>query len=241
MVISSSPYPNSAIGEQWVSRSFPGAYSLPRKSHKTSQPAPVVQTIKHWVKEESKVWNYDGLVFMLRGRTQPGQTQRFMGFSRHSCPGHSLLWKPGKRSATWWFSILVSRRHTGTVGNGYWTYPSKSETRTAGGIAMRLLFDQGTPVPLRNQLTNHIVETVYEKGWNNTNNWDLLTLAEINNFDALITTDQNLRYQQNLPARKISIVVLLTTSWPRIKNHIAPVIETIDTLNSGSYVEIPIP
>jgi hypothetical protein len=106
---------------------------------------------------------------------------------------------------------------------------------------MRLLFDQGTPVPLRNHLPNHIVETVYEKGWNNTKNGDLLTLAERDNFDALITTDQNLRYQQNLRARKISIVVLLTTSWPRIKNHIIPVIETIDTLNSGSYEEIMIP
>ena len=106
---------------------------------------------------------------------------------------------------------------------------------------MRLLFDQGTPVPLRNHLQNHVEETAYEKGWSNIKNGDLLTLAETEGFDALVTTDQNLRHQQNLTGRKISIVVLLTTSWPRIKNYIDPVIEAIDNLQSSSYVELSIP
>jgi hypothetical protein len=106
---------------------------------------------------------------------------------------------------------------------------------------MKLLFDQGTPVPLRNHLRGHVVETAYEKGWNNIKNGELITLAEEAGFDALVTTDQNLRYQQNLTGRKISVVVLLTTSWPRIKNHIDPVIEAIDNLYPGSYVEILIP
>jgi predicted nuclease of predicted toxin-antitoxin system len=104
---------------------------------------------------------------------------------------------------------------------------------------MKLLFDQGTPVPLRNHLLNHIVETAYEKGWSNLKNSDLLTQAEAEGFDALITTDQNLRYQQNLSGRKISVVVLLTTNWPRIKNHISLVVEAIDKLQAGSYEEIP--
>jgi hypothetical protein len=68
----------------------------------------------------------------------------------------------------------------------------------------------------------------------------LLTRAEAEGFEVLITTDQNLRYQQNLTDRKISIVVLLTTSWPKIKNHIALVVQTIDNLQSGSYEEISI-
>ena len=77
---------------------------------------------------------------------------------------------------------------------------------------MRLLFDQGTPAPLRNHLPGHIVETAYEKGWSNLKNGELLARAESEGFDALITTDQNLRHQQNLTGRKISVVVLLTTS-----------------------------
>jgi hypothetical protein len=106
---------------------------------------------------------------------------------------------------------------------------------------MKLSFDLGTPVPLRNHLPNHTVETAYEKGWSNLKNGDLLTRAESNGFDALITTDRNLPYQQDLTGRKISVVVLLTTSWPRIKNHIASVVQALDALQPGSYEEIPFP
>lgn len=106
---------------------------------------------------------------------------------------------------------------------------------------MRLLFDQGTPVPLRRYLINHVVETAYEKGWNNIANGELLKLAEAEDFDALITTDQNLRYQQNLTSRKIAVAVLMTTNWPRIRNHVALVVQIIDGLQPSNYVEIPIP
>ena len=106
---------------------------------------------------------------------------------------------------------------------------------------MKLLFDQGTPVPLRDQLPHHTVETAYERGWSNLKNGDLLAHAEADEFDALITTDQNLPFQQNLTGRKISVVVLLTTSWPRIKNHITLVVQAIDNLQPGSYEEISFP
>jgi predicted nuclease of predicted toxin-antitoxin system len=106
---------------------------------------------------------------------------------------------------------------------------------------MRLLFDQGTPVPLRKHLLNHKVETAYERGWSNLKNGDLLTQAEAEGFDALITTDQNLRYQQNLTGRKISVVVLLTTNWPRIRNSVSLAVQVIDNLHPGSYEEVPFP
>src|ERR687883_267197 len=106
---------------------------------------------------------------------------------------------------------------------------------------MKLLFDQGTPIPLGNHLPKHTVETVYEKGWSILKNGDLLTQAESAGFEALITTDQNLRHQQNLIGRKISVVVLLTTSWPRIRNHIDLVRHALDNLQPGSYEEIAFP
>src|ERR1044072_9300685 len=106
---------------------------------------------------------------------------------------------------------------------------------------MKGLFDQGTPAPLLHHLLNHIVETVYEKGWSNLKNGDLLTQAEAEGFDALITTDQNLRYQQNLSSRRISVVVLLTTNWFRIKNNAALVVQATDNLHPGSYEEISFP
>jgi predicted nuclease of predicted toxin-antitoxin system len=106
---------------------------------------------------------------------------------------------------------------------------------------MKLLFDQGTPVPLRRHLPNHVVETAYERGWSNLKNGDLLSQAEADGFDALITTDQNLRYQQNLSGRRISVVVLMTANWPRIKNHADLVVQAIDNLQPDSYEEIQFP
>jgi hypothetical protein len=63
---------------------------------------------------------------------------------------------------------------------------------------VRILFDQGTPVPLRRSLTGHVVATAYELGWSTVTNGDLIRLAEQEGYELLLTTDTNLRYQQNL-------------------------------------------
>lgn len=65
---------------------------------------------------------------------------------------------------------------------------------------MKILFDQGTPVPLRRFLVAHDISTAFERGWGSLQNGELLAAAEAEGFAAIITTDQNLRYQQNLPA-----------------------------------------
>ena len=82
---------------------------------------------------------------------------------------------------------------------------------------MRILFDQGTPVPLRRCLSGHVVATTYELGWSTVTNGDLIRLAEQEGYELLITTDTNLRYQQNLKKRNLAILELSTTSWPRIR------------------------
>jgi hypothetical protein len=102
---------------------------------------------------------------------------------------------------------------------------------------MRILFDQGTPVPLRALLSGHSVSTAYEMGWSELANGDLLAAAEAD-FDALITTDQNLRYQQNLTGRRLAILVLPTTSWPKIRSNEVQVIASIDALRPGEIVEL---
>ena len=48
---------------------------------------------------------------------------------------------------------------------------------------MKILFDQGTPAPLRRYLAGHSVDTAYERGWSDLRNGDLLTEAEINGYD----------------------------------------------------------
>ena len=106
---------------------------------------------------------------------------------------------------------------------------------------MKVLFDQGTPVPLRQHLSRHTVETAYEKGWSDLKNGDLLARAETEGFDVLITTDQNLSHQQNLTGRRISVIVLMTTSWPRIKEHFSLVVQALDASRPGSYEEVAFP
>ena len=106
---------------------------------------------------------------------------------------------------------------------------------------MKILFDQGTPVPLRHHLSRHTVATAYEKGWSDLKNGDLLARAEAEGFDTLITTDQNLRHQQNLAGRRIGVVVLMTTNWPRIREHVLLVVRALDASRPGSYEEVIIP
>lgn len=71
---------------------------------------------------------------------------------------------------------------------------------------MKVLFDQGTPVPLRRQLAGHTIDTVYEQGWSKLTNGRLLTIAEQAGYDVLVTTDQNLRYQQDLRGRRLAML-----------------------------------
>jgi hypothetical protein len=56
---------------------------------------------------------------------------------------------------------------------------------------VRILFDQGTPAPLRDTLPGHVVATAFEMGWSLLENGDLLTVAESEGFDAFITTDKS--------------------------------------------------
>jgi len=106
---------------------------------------------------------------------------------------------------------------------------------------VRILFDQGTPAPLRETLTQHEVFTTYELGWSQLKNGELLDAAEREGFALLVTTDSNLRYQQNLGTRRIAIVVLLSTSWPRIQRATSAVVGAINAAAPGSYTEVSIP
>lgn len=66
-------------------------------------------------------------------------------------------------------------------------------------------------------------------GWSQLTNGDLLTATE-SAFDVLITTDRNLKYQQNLQDRRLAILVLPTTSWPTIQRHLDRVTAAVKRL-----------
>jgi predicted nuclease of predicted toxin-antitoxin system len=103
---------------------------------------------------------------------------------------------------------------------------------------VKVLFDQGMPQPLRRELDRHTIDTVYEQGWSTLKNGDLLAAAEQAGYDLFVTTDQNLHYQQNLTGRRMAILVLRTTSWPKIRPHVKRIQDAIDATDAGAYYEL---
>jgi hypothetical protein len=104
-------------------------------------------------------------------------------------------------------------------------------------LAVKILFDQGTPTPLRSALAGHVVSTAFEMGWAQLSNGALLREANAQ-FDVLITTDRNIRYQQHIAGLRLAILVLPTTSWPKIRVHTQQVVSALAALHSGDVVEL---
>ena len=105
---------------------------------------------------------------------------------------------------------------------------------------MIILFDQGTLVPLRRHLAGHTVDTAFEMGWSKLLNGELLDRTEEHGYELIITTDQQIRNQQNLVRRQIAVLVLLSTSWPRIQLRIDDIREAVNEMQPGDYREVPI-
>ena len=105
---------------------------------------------------------------------------------------------------------------------------------------MKLLFDQGTPAPLRERPPAHSADTLAEKGWSEKDNGELLDVAEREGYEVLVTTDQSLPYQQNLAGRRIGIVVLLSTDWREVRLRTREIGEAIADVGAGEVVQVQI-
>jgi len=107
---------------------------------------------------------------------------------------------------------------------------------------MRILFDHGTPKGLGRFLIGHSVTSARQMGWERLSNGNLLKAAEDAAFDLLLTTDQNIQYQQNITGRKIALVVLSGSSkWSRVQRQVERVAQSVDLASTGSYTEVFIP
>ena len=106
---------------------------------------------------------------------------------------------------------------------------------------MLVLFDNGVPAPLRYALKGHTVVESIERGWDRLTNGELLEVAEGAGFEVLLTTDKNMRYQQNLTIRKIAFVVLANSQWPVVRQYVQRVVVAVDAAEPGSYTEVDIP
>lgn len=106
---------------------------------------------------------------------------------------------------------------------------------------MRILFDQGVPLPLRQYLQDHFVRLAEEEGWDQLTNGKLLNAAEGSGFELLLTTDKQMRYQQNMSGRQIAVRVLGVQQWPDLKPHAHLVTEAVDSVTPGTFAVVEIP
>ena len=106
---------------------------------------------------------------------------------------------------------------------------------------MRILFDHGTPAPLARFLAGHSVTRAKDMGWDRLANGALIEAVEAAGFDVLLTTDKNIRYQQNLKNRSLAIVVLGNSQWPFVRPYVDAVVVVVNNATSGSYAEVAIP
>ena len=106
---------------------------------------------------------------------------------------------------------------------------------------MLILFDHGAPQGIARALGGHVVITARSRGWERLTNGALLKVAEDAGVDIVFTTDQRIRYQQNLANRRIALVVLTgTTKWSRVRLHLERIAAVVDRTTPGSYTEVEI-
>jgi len=106
---------------------------------------------------------------------------------------------------------------------------------------MRILFDNGTPRGVAGALMDHIVEEARSRGWDTLGNGELLDAAEAAGFDVFVTTDRNIRYQQNLTGRKIAIIVIDKARWRLIRRRLPEIAAAVAAAERGSFVQVEIP
>ncbi|MEN9566438.1 MAG: hypothetical protein RLZZ69_1634 [Cyanobacteriota bacterium] len=105
---------------------------------------------------------------------------------------------------------------------------------------MQILLDECVPRPLKRELTDYEIRTVVEMGWSGKKNGELLQLMSQEGFTILLTTDQNLRYQQNLLQSGVAVVVLVAHS--NKLSDLLPLIpdarNVLNTITSGEVIEV---
>jgi hypothetical protein len=90
-------------------------------------------------------------------------------------------------------------------------------------------------------LRDHTVKKTKDLGWDTLSNGELLTAAEEAAFEIFLTTDKNIRYQQNLADRTIAIVVLGNSRWPVVQRYAERVVAAVSAAKPGTYTEVEIP
>jgi hypothetical protein len=106
---------------------------------------------------------------------------------------------------------------------------------------MKILFDNGTPNSIARNLIGHEVTFARRIGWHELENGELIQKADEAGYELLLSTDKNIRYQQNLTSRRIALIVLGNSQWPIVRLHLDRIVAAVNACTPGSYTEVEIP
>lgn len=105
---------------------------------------------------------------------------------------------------------------------------------------MLLLLDECVPRPLRRDLVGHDVRHVVDMGWSSKRNGELLKLMVAEHFEALLTVDQNLEFQQNLRASRIGVVLVLakTNRVKELRPLVPQILAALNRVTAGELIRV---
>ncbi len=104
---------------------------------------------------------------------------------------------------------------------------------------MKVLLDECVPWPMHKLLVGHDCSNAQRQGWNAVKNGDLLQLAELH-FDLFITSDQGIRYHQNLADRRIAIIEISTNDLGRIQANAMAIKNAVESIRAGEFLSLRI-
>ncbi|MFQ5631640.1 MAG: DUF5615 family PIN-like protein [bacterium] len=105
---------------------------------------------------------------------------------------------------------------------------------------MKILLDECTPRVVKKRLAHFFIRTVQDMGWAGIKNGQLLNMAE-GQFDVLVSTDQSLPYQKNLKSKRLMVIILPSNQVPVVSQLIPALEQALQTMQPGTFVEIPLP
>ena len=108
---------------------------------------------------------------------------------------------------------------------------------------MKLLLDENLPQRLRHELPGHTAITAAYMGWSGIENGELLRLAAAEKFDAILTNDRGLEYEQNLTALPVAVIVLLAraNTLEAIRPLLGELRDALTRLAPRSFVKLSVP
>jgi hypothetical protein len=104
---------------------------------------------------------------------------------------------------------------------------------------MKILLDECVPKIVKKRLPQFDISTVQEMNWSGVKNGELIELAEIN-FDVFISSDQNLKHQQNLKSRTLAFIILPSNQVPIVESLLPQIELALNEIQKNEFIEIPL-